>query len=67
MSLRIYAIAYLIFLYAPIVLLPLFAFNDGTIIAFPLSGFTTKWFTALTDTKALHNAVQNSLFIAALT
>ena len=41
MSLRIYAIAYLIFLYAPIILLPIFAFNDATIIAFPLSGFTT--------------------------
>ena len=41
MTLRIYAIAYLVFLYAPIILLPLFAFNDATIIAFPLSGFTT--------------------------
>ena len=30
-----YAIAYLIFLYAPIVLLPLFAFNDSKVIAFP--------------------------------
>jgi spermidine/putrescine transport system permease protein len=27
-------------LYAPILLLPLFAFNDGTVIAFPLQGFT---------------------------
>ncbi|MEL7219307.1 MAG: ABC transporter permease, partial [Pseudomonadota bacterium] len=42
MNLRAYAIAYLIFLYAPIILLPLFAFNDSTIIAFPLSGFTTN-------------------------
>ena len=42
MSLRIYTIAYLIFLYAPIILLPIFAFNDATIIAFPLSGFTTR-------------------------
>ncbi len=67
MSLRIYAIAYLVFLYAPIVLLPIFAFNDATIIAFPLSGFTTEWFKELTQTKAMHTAVQNSLFIAVIT
>lgn len=67
MSLRIYAIAYLIFLYAPIALLPLFAFNDATIIAFPLSGFTTEWFGELASNKSLHTAVQNSVFIAMMT
>jgi spermidine/putrescine transport system permease protein len=35
---KVYALGYLVFLYAPIVLLPMFAFNDGTIIAFPLQG-----------------------------
>jgi len=67
MSLRIYAFAYLIFLYAPILLLPLFAFNDATVIAFPLSGFTTDWFARLAETRALHDAVRNSLFIAVMT
>jgi spermidine/putrescine transport system permease protein len=62
--LRIYAVGYLIFLYAPILLLPLFAFNDSTIIAFPLDGFTTKWFSELTTVSALHDALWNSLFIA---
>lgn len=62
--LRIYAFAYLVFLYAPIILLPVFAFNDGTIIAFPLSGFTTRWFAELTEIPALHEAVKNSLIIA---
>ncbi|PUB12734.1 ABC transporter permease [Yoonia sediminilitoris] len=67
MSLRIYAIAYLVFLYAPIALLPIFAFNDATIIAFPLSGATTKWFGELWTTTALHAALKNSLFIACMT
>ncbi|NDV00633.1 ABC transporter permease [Pseudoroseicyclus tamaricis] len=67
MALRTYAILYLIFLYAPIVLLPIFAFNDGTIIAFPLQGFTTQWFEELWTTTALHDAVGNSIFIAVLT
>lgn len=65
--LRIYAITYLVFLYLPVILLPLFAFNDGTIIAFPLQGFTTKWFVELWGIEALHGAVRNSLFIALTT
>lgn len=63
-ALRIYTLAYLIFLYAPIFLLPLFAFNDSQIIAFPLSGFSTRWFAELATVEALHDAVLTSLFIA---
>jgi spermidine/putrescine transport system permease protein len=61
---RIYAYGFLVFLYAPILLLPLFAFNDGAIVAFPLTGFTTKWFEQLLTEPALHNALKNSLIIA---
>jgi spermidine/putrescine transport system permease protein len=64
LGLRTYAIVYLIFLYAPILLLPLFAFNDATIIAFPLRGFTTHWFTDMAEVPALRRAVENSLVIA---
>ena len=64
---RIYTITYLIFLYAPIILLPLFAFNDGTIIAFPLKGFTTQWFAAMAEQEPLHHAVLNSLIVASTT
>lgn len=61
---RAYAFAYLAFLYAPVLLLPVFAFNDSAIIAFPLSGFTTAAFAQLRDTPALHDAVWNSLKVA---
>ncbi len=66
-GLKVYAIIYLVFLYAPIVLLPIFAFNDAAIIAFPLAGFSTRWFQELWTTEALHQAVRNSLFIATIT
>jgi len=66
-GLGIYAVAYLVFLYLPVVLLPLFAFNDATIIAFPLSGFTTAWFGQLLEIEALHAAVVNSLWIGVTT
>jgi spermidine/putrescine transport system permease protein len=61
---RIYAYGFLLFLYAPIILLPIFAFNDGAIVAFPLAGFTTKWFDQLWVEPALHQALKNSLIIA---
>lgn len=62
--LRLYALAFLAFLYAPIVLLPVFAFNDGTVIAFPLDGFTTRWFAGLAEKPALIAALSNSLLVA---
>ncbi|THD83043.1 ABC transporter permease [Aliigemmobacter aestuarii] len=61
---KLYALVYLTFLYAPIILLPLFAFNDATVIAFPLSGFTTHWFTEMLADPTLKQAVKNSLIIA---
>jgi spermidine/putrescine transport system permease protein len=63
-TLRIYAIIYLLFLYAPIILLPLFAFNSSRIVAFPLSGFTTQWFSEMWSDSVLFRAVKNSLIIA---
>ncbi|ATG47022.1 spermidine/putrescine ABC transporter [Celeribacter ethanolicus] len=62
--LKTYAILYLIFLYAPIFLLPLFAFNSSTVIAFPLTSFTTEWFTTLLTLTEMHGALLNSLKIA---
>ncbi|MDA0923742.1 MAG: ABC transporter permease [Proteobacteria bacterium] len=63
-ALAVFTVLYLVVLYAPIALLPLFAFNSGTIIAFPLQGFTLEWFAALLNTPALHEATLNSLIIA---
>jgi spermidine/putrescine transport system permease protein len=59
-----YAILYLLFLYGPIIILPLFAFNDGRIVAFPLNGFTTRWFTEMFADVQLQRALGNSLIIA---
>lgn len=66
-SLKAYAIAYLVFLYAPIALLPLFAFNDSRVIAFPLAGFTTAWFGEMWADEQLFKALKNSLIIASST
>ena len=66
-GLRTYSVLYLIFLYAPIMLLPLFAFNESSVIAFPLSGFTTAWFTAMWEDDELFRALRNSLVVSGST
>ena len=66
-GLRIYAIAYLVFLYAPIALLPLFAFNDSKVIAFPLTGVSTQWFAAMWEDEQLFKALRNSMIISTST
>lgn len=63
-GLKIYTIAYLVFLYAPIALLPIFAFNDSRVIAFPLAGFTTNWFVEMWNDQQLWIAFKNSMTIA---
>ena len=62
-GLQSYAVLYLVFLYLPVLLLPLFSFNDGTIVAFPLKGFTLKWYGQLSEADTLIQALFNSLFV----
>ncbi|MEZ0233623.1 MAG: ABC transporter permease, partial [Actinomycetota bacterium] len=51
-------------LFGPLVILVLFSFNDSNILAFPLEGVTTKWYTeALTD-PVLRTALKNSFQVA---
>ncbi len=63
-ALLVYIGLFLVFLYAPTLLLPLFAFNDSTIVAFPLKGFTVTWFADLLEAATLHDATINSLIVA---
>ncbi len=63
-GLKVYAFLFLIFLYGPIILLPIFAFNDSTVVAFPLRGFTTQWFQEVWADSDLWQAVRNSLLVA---
>jgi spermidine/putrescine transport system permease protein len=63
-ALPVYALFYLLFLYGPILLLPLFSFNNSVFIAFPLSGFTTRWYSAMAADSEMRIALVNSLKIA---
>ncbi|HTQ12901.1 MAG TPA: ABC transporter permease [Rhizomicrobium sp.] len=60
-----YAIFYLAFLYVPVLFLPVFSFNNSEFIAFPLSGFTTRWYGEMLADTAMHLALWNSLKVGA--
>ncbi|MGB4827766.1 MAG: ABC transporter permease [Paracoccaceae bacterium] len=64
LGLRFYAFLYLAFLYGPIIILPMFAFNDSKVVSFPLSGFTTQWFAEMWEDENLREALWRSLAIA---
>ena len=66
-SLLLYAFAYLAFLYVPVLVLPVFSFNDSQFIAFPLSGFATRWYGALAGDSAMQHALGNSLKVGIVT
>jgi spermidine/putrescine transport system permease protein len=58
-----YAFLYVVFLYLPVVFLPIFSINTAATPKFPLSGFTLKWYQDLPRTPALLDAAWNSLVV----
>ncbi|WP_108859528.1 ABC transporter permease [Ruegeria sp. Alg231-54] len=60
-TLTAYAFLYLVFLYLPVLFLPLFSFNSGTIVAFPIKGWTLDWYRKLGEQDTLIQALWNSL------
>jgi spermidine/putrescine transport system permease protein len=61
--LEAYIWVYVVFLFLPIALIPLFSFNDSVQAAFPLKGFTLAWYESLIGNDTLHRALQTSLVI----
>jgi spermidine/putrescine transport system permease protein len=55
-----------VFLYAPIVMLLIFSFNNAAIPAFPLSGFTLHWYHEFIDNADLRASLETSAIIATL-
>jgi spermidine/putrescine transport system permease protein len=55
-----------VFLYVPLVVLVIFAFNDAYIPALPFSGFTTKWFHTAFSNTDLTGALKRSAWLALL-
>jgi len=65
-ALRTFFVLLVVFLYAPIVVLVLFSFNDSVVISFPLSGFTLRWYEQFLSNPSLIHALRTSLTVATL-
>jgi spermidine/putrescine transport system permease protein len=63
--LRAFFVLVVVFLYAPIVILLIFSFNDSAVPTFPLSGFTLHWYGAFLHNADLRSALETSAIIAA--
>jgi len=61
-----YFLLMLVFLYAPIVVLVIFSFNDNTTPTLPLAGFTTHWYHLALGNDLLVAAVKRSAALAAV-
>jgi spermidine/putrescine transport system permease protein len=59
----LYAALFLLFLYGPVLLMPVFSFNDNLFATFPLKSFTFKHYTGLAATPGMIHSLQNSLSV----
>ncbi|GIU98211.1 MAG: spermidine/putrescine ABC transporter [Actinomycetota bacterium] len=58
---------FVVFLYAPIVVLIVFSFNDRSTVSFPWEGFTLRWYRAFVENPTLLGALRTSAYVALLT
>lgn len=62
--LAVYAAVFAVVLYLPILLIPIFSFNSGVYVRFPLEGFTFDWYLDLFRRERLQQAFWNSVKVA---
>jgi spermidine/putrescine transport system permease protein len=62
-----YMMLYVAILYFPILLLPVFSFNDSATPKLPLAGFTWKWYQSLAGNSVMQQAAWNSLKVGITT
>ena len=64
--LRAFFALVVVFLYAPILILLIFSFNNSQLPSFPLSGFTLHWYHQFLTNSDLRAALETSAVVAAL-
>ena len=64
-GLRLLALCIYIFMFAPIVVVVLLAFNSARTGSFPMEGFSFVWFGKLFENDSIMDAFQTSLILAA--
>lgn len=63
-GLRLYAVLFIVFIYGPVLLLPLFSLNSGTYATFPLKALTLQHYAEMAANSSMIAALKNSLLVA---
>ena len=63
--LTLYAVGFLIFVYAPVLLIPLFSFSESQYVAFPITKLTFRWYEQMFAADQLQRALMNSVKLGA--
>jgi spermidine/putrescine transport system permease protein len=53
-----------LFLYLPAIVIAMYSFNDSSIMSWPLSGFTTRWYAQAFHDHDLVTGLKNSVIVA---
>ena len=64
---RIYTFAVYVFMFAPIIVVTVLAFNPKQFGIFPMEGVSLRWFIKLAQNESIIDAFQNSLVLGSLT
>ncbi|WP_069300073.1 ABC transporter permease [Neptunicoccus sediminis] len=65
--LKTYTILVYIFMFAPIVVVLVLAFNSSQFGGFPIEGFSFRWFVKLSENEAIIRALRTSVILGACT
>jgi spermidine/putrescine transport system permease protein len=64
---RAYAVAVYVFMFAPVAVVLLLAFNSSQFSGFPIEGFSLRWFRRLFENEAIMRAFETSFSLGLLT
>jgi len=64
---RFYTILVYVFMFAPIAVVLLLAFNSSQFGGFPIQGFSLRWFYRLAENEAIVRAFKTSMYLGVLT
>jgi len=59
-------VASIVFLFAPLIVVVVFSFNDGGSVTLPLRGFTLDWYRQILSSTEFRSAVTNSAIVASV-
>lgn len=65
-ALWVYAFGFYIFLYGPLVMIAILSFNKSSVVGFPITGLTTRWYANAFATPDFLSALANSFVVGIL-